>query len=64
MVLTAPLIAIVEAKNDNIHNGLGQCIAAMFAAWEFNQQGEHPCKDRLRRRDHRQRLEVHATAKY
>ena len=35
-VLTAPLIAIVEAKNDNIRNGLGQCIAAMVAAREFN----------------------------
>jgi hypothetical protein len=35
-VLTAPLIAIVEAKNDNLRTGLGQCIAAMVAAREFN----------------------------
>lgn len=38
-VLTAPLIAIVEAKNDNIHNGLGQCVAEMCAAQLFNKQG-------------------------
>jgi hypothetical protein len=35
-VLTAPAVAIVEAKNDNLHTGLGQCIAAMVAAQEFN----------------------------
>ncbi|MGL4554383.1 MAG: hypothetical protein ACRC33_24740 [Gemmataceae bacterium] len=34
--LTAPLIAVVEAKNDNVRNGLGQCIATMVAAREFN----------------------------
>lgn len=37
-VLAAPLIAIVEAKNDNIHNGLGQCVAEMRAAQIFNKQ--------------------------
>ncbi len=35
-VLTAPLIAIVESKNDNIRDGLGQCIAEMYAAQTFN----------------------------
>ena len=35
-VLTAPLVAVVEAKNDNLRTGLGQCIAAMVAAREFN----------------------------
>ena len=35
-VLTAPVVAIAEAKNDNLRNGLGQCIAAMVAAREFN----------------------------
>lgn len=35
-VLTAPIVAIVEAKNDNLRGGLGQCIAAMVAAREFN----------------------------
>jgi hypothetical protein len=37
-VLTAPIVAIAEAKNDNLRNGLGQCIAAMVAAREFNAQ--------------------------
>ena len=35
-VLTAPDVAVVEAKNDNLRGGLGQCIAAMVAAREFN----------------------------
>ncbi len=34
--LTAPLISVVEAKNDNVNNGLGQCIAEMIAAQIFN----------------------------
>ena len=37
-VLTAPVVAIAEAKNDNLRTGLGQCIAAMVAAREFNTQ--------------------------
>ena len=44
-LLTAPLIAIVEAKNDNIHNGLGQCMAEMYAAQIFNQQSGTAIKD-------------------
>ena len=36
--LTAPVITVVEAKNDNIHNGLAQCIATMVAAQLFNKQ--------------------------
>ena len=31
-----PVVAIVEAKNDNLRTGLGQCIAAVVAAREFN----------------------------
>ena len=34
--LTAPIIAIAEAKNDNLRNGYGQCVAAMVAARDFN----------------------------
>lgn len=30
------MVAIAEAKNDNLRNGLGQCIAAMVAARDFN----------------------------
>lgn len=42
IILTAPLIAIVEAKNDNLRSGLGQCIAAMVAASEFNRTAGSP----------------------
>ena len=35
-VVTAPVIAVAEAKNDNLRSGLGQCIAATVAAREFN----------------------------
>jgi hypothetical protein len=35
-VLSAPVVAIAEAKDDNLRTGMGQCIAAMVAAWEFN----------------------------
>jgi hypothetical protein len=31
-----PVLMIVEAKNENIKGGLGQCIAEMVAAREFN----------------------------
>lgn len=37
-VLTAPLVAVVEAKNDNLRSGLGQCVAATVAARELNAQ--------------------------
>ena len=32
----APIITLVEAKNDNLINGLGQCVAEMVAAQRFN----------------------------
>ena len=35
-MLTAPVVAVAEARNDNLRSGLGQCIAAMVAAREFN----------------------------
>jgi hypothetical protein len=37
-VLGAPYVAIAEAKNDIIRTGLGQCIAAMYAAQLCNQK--------------------------
>ena len=37
-VLDAPFVAVVEAKNDLIRTGLGQCIAAMVGAQHRNQQ--------------------------
>lgn len=39
--ITAPVAIIVEAKNENIIAGLGQCIAAMVAAQIFNQRAGH-----------------------
>lgn len=42
LVLTAPVLAIVEAKNDNVATGLGHCIAAMVAAREFNAMEKRP----------------------
>ena len=41
-VLQAPFTAIVEAKNDLIRTGLGQCIAAMVAAWISNEHAGLP----------------------
>ena len=35
--ITAPVMTIVEAKNENIISGLGQCIAEMVASQIFNQ---------------------------
>lgn len=35
-VVRAPVVAVVEAKNDNPMTGLGQCIAAMAAAQILN----------------------------
>ena len=40
LMLSSPIITIVEAKNENIIGGLGQCIAEMVAANIFNTQ-EH-----------------------
>ena len=36
----APVLSVVEAKNDNIKSGLGQCIAEMVAARLFNERAE------------------------
>jgi hypothetical protein len=37
--ISAPVIIVVEAKNENIIAGLGQCTATMVAAQHFNQRG-------------------------
>jgi hypothetical protein len=39
-ILGAPFVAIVEGKNDLVRSGLGQCIAAMYAAQLANQQAK------------------------
>lgn len=37
IIIEAPVVALVEAKNDNIQSGLGQCMAEMIAAQVFNE---------------------------
>lgn len=37
--IEAPVLTIVEAKNESIVSGLGQCLATMVAAQMFNQGG-------------------------
>src|SRR4028118_1092314 len=36
--IRTPVVTLVEAKNENIKNGLGQCIAEKLGAQRFNQQ--------------------------
>ncbi len=38
LIITAPVIIIVEAKKENIPAGLGQCVAEMLAARIFNER--------------------------
>ncbi|NER06029.1 MAG: hypothetical protein F6K17_27295, partial [Okeania sp. SIO3C4] len=38
LIINAPVVIIVEAKNEDIKGGLGQCAATMLAAQLFNQQ--------------------------
>lgn len=44
LFITAPIIAVVEAKNENIISGLGQCIAEMIAAQQFNTEEKQKIK--------------------
>lgn len=37
LLIEAPVVALVEAKNDNLRSGLAQCIAEMVGAQIFNQ---------------------------
>ncbi len=36
LFVSAPVVMLVEAKNEDIKGGLGQCVAEMFAAQIFN----------------------------
>lgn len=40
--VSAPIVAIAEAKNDNPLNGFGQCVAEMVAAQIFNEREGTP----------------------
>lgn len=42
LIIESPVIAVVEAKNDNILLGIGQCIAEMVAAQIFNERHQNP----------------------
>ncbi|UZQ53332.1 hypothetical protein OOK60_12555 [Trichothermofontia sichuanensis B231] len=42
LYIQAPVVMIVEAKNENIVGGMGQCMASMVAAQIFNQQTSKP----------------------
>jgi len=41
LLVRAPVITIVESKNENLNYGLGQCVAEMIAAQLFNQNEEN-----------------------
>jgi hypothetical protein len=38
LLVTAPIITLVEAKKEDLNGSLGQCIAEMIAAQRFNRQ--------------------------
>jgi hypothetical protein len=38
LTIEVPVVSVVEAKNDSLKSGLGQCMAEMVAASLFNQQ--------------------------
>nr|VFJ89464.1 MAG: hypothetical protein BECKLFY1418B_GA0070995_101526 [Candidatus Kentron sp. LFY] len=42
IAISAPVIAIVEAKNENINTGFGQCMAEMLAAEIYNLERQRP----------------------
>jgi len=39
LTINAPIIALVEAKKEDLNIGIGQCIAEMIAAQIFNEKG-------------------------
>ncbi|MEL6552590.1 MAG: hypothetical protein AAFQ63_03890 [Cyanobacteria bacterium J06621_11] len=41
LIIESPVITIVEAKNDKILSGIGQCIAEMVAAQIFNERHQN-----------------------
>ncbi|HLK58090.1 MAG TPA: hypothetical protein VKU00_16090 [Chthonomonadaceae bacterium] len=41
LTIKSPVVAIVEAKNDNIKTGWGQCVAEMVAAQIFNHRHQN-----------------------
>lgn len=45
LLITAPIITLVEAKKEDLNGALGQCIAEMIAAQYFNRQEETEIKE-------------------
>jgi len=41
LLIKIPVVALVEAKNDNLQNGLPQCMAEMIAARIFNERNNN-----------------------
>ena len=41
LLIKTPVVALVEAKNDNLQNGLPQCMAEMIAARIFNERNNN-----------------------
>lgn len=41
LTIKAPVVTIIEAKNENINQGLAQCIATMYAAYLVNRRDPH-----------------------
>jgi hypothetical protein len=37
-LIKAPIVTVIEAKNENINDGLAQCIATMYAAFLVNRR--------------------------
>ena len=42
LTVTAPVVAVAEAKNENLKTGINQCIAEMLAAQVFNRAKNNP----------------------
>ncbi len=42
LLIRAPVLTLVEAKNENLKSGFAQCMAEMVAAQRFNQQRDNP----------------------
>jgi hypothetical protein len=40
--IEAPIVILVEAKRDNLNEGIGPCIAEMIASEQFNQSNNVP----------------------
>ncbi|MFB2839540.1 hypothetical protein [Floridanema evergladense] len=41
LTIKTPVIAVIEAKNENINEGLAQCIATMYAAYLVNRRNSN-----------------------